>query len=170
MSGPIGIRELDQPTFARDAGQREVGVEAERERHGVRAAGVHGQIELQAPVDQTRLIVEIVPKRKHLEQLRLRFAPVQPRRQRRRTRSRSTRQLPPHSAPDDAVDRQAVGVCVDPGWILGHPDGVTANRVVEAAQSVGPWIEERNPKCVSALRICVQAGVLGEQLLPTVAQ
>ena len=52
-------------------------MKAERQRNGVLAAGVHRHLYLEAPVEQSRLVGEIVAERKHLEKLGPRIAPAQ---------------------------------------------------------------------------------------------
>ncbi len=101
-------------------------MEAERQRHGVGAARVHGEVDLQASVLEAGVVDELVAEREHLEQLGHRVVPSQPRRQRAAVASRRARHLPRLAAADHAVDREAVALELDPLGVVRDPDGAPA--------------------------------------------
>ena len=116
--------------LARDAWQAQVRMKAEAQRCCVRAERVHVDRDLQAAVGEARRVLQIVPKRKQLEQLRVVLVASQLRRERLGAAG-AVVQLPLDATTDEPVDRETMIVERHSSLIAWDVDDVSLDGVVE---------------------------------------
>src|SRR5687768_8119457 len=164
---------MKQSTAGRDGYRRrrphgrastQVGVEAERDRHGGVLDRLQGQRELERPPRDPCAVFEPVGEREQLERF-VPSVPLEPRQQRSGlVIAPRVDDLPLQESRPRAVHRESTGILLEEARVRVEDDVYAGRAVPEPTETVRPWMEERNTHGRAALDIALQPVSLCQKL------
>src|SRR5688500_525277 len=142
----------------------QVGVEAERDRHGGILDRLEGQRELDRPRRDPCAVFEPVGEREQPERS-VPSVPLEPRQQRSGlVIAPCLNDLPLQERRPRAVDRESTGISLEESRVRVQDDLLARRAVTEPTETVRPWMEERNTHGRAALDIALQPVSLCQEL------